>query len=348
VPVTLDRPAPEILDDGTRREFVLAGALGLGVALLGCGGDDDPAADAGRAPGAGGGFPVTVEHRYGSTRVPTEPKRVVTVGLTDQDAAIALGMTPVASQPWYAEKVVYPWAAEVAPGARTELLPMADALDVEAVAAQDPDLIIGITGDVTEEQYAQLSEFAPTIVSPKGRDAATTTWQEQTLMVGRAVGREDRARELVAEVEAAFADAAGRHPEWKGATAVLASQFVEGQLLVYPADSSASSFLTSLGFESSPELDEHMDDTYGVPALSTERLSLIDVDFVLWDGVRKNLEAAGLFDVATYQRLAVVREDRMVFPTEAVADALSFKNVLSLPWALERLEPLIAEAFARG
>jgi hypothetical protein len=60
-----------------------------------------------------------------------------------------------------------------------------------------------------------------------------------------------------------------------------------------------------------------------VSALSAERLGLIDVDLILWDAVR---------------------EGRQVFPTASVADALSFKTVLSRKWALERLEPQMAAA----
>ena len=41
-------------------------------------------------------FPVTVEHKFGKTTIESEPKRVVTVGYTDQDAALAVGVVPVA------------------------------------------------------------------------------------------------------------------------------------------------------------------------------------------------------------------------------------------------------------
>jgi iron complex transport system substrate-binding protein len=333
--------APQIAADGTRREFV-AGGLSLGALVLaGCGEDDDaPAASA----GGGADFPVNVEHRYGSTKVPAEPQRVVTVGLYDQDACFAVGVEPVASQRWYADRVVYPWAAEAVPGAETELLP-GEELDVESVAAENPDLIVGISTDLTREQYDQLSQLAPTIAAPRGTDAVGTTWRQQTEQVGRALGREGRARERIARVERAFAAAARRHPEWNGASAVVASQYIGGQLLVYPASSPASDFLTDLGFEIAPGLDEFTNDEFGVPALSAERFDLIDVDLVLWDGLRKNLAAAGLFDVPTYQALDIVEEGRQVFPASLVADALSFRNVLSLPWALERLEPPMAAAF---
>src|SRR5688572_21669592 len=40
-------------------------------------------------------FPVTIEHKYGSTTINEFPERIVTVGLTDHDALIALGIVPV-------------------------------------------------------------------------------------------------------------------------------------------------------------------------------------------------------------------------------------------------------------
>jgi iron complex transport system substrate-binding protein len=35
--------------------------------------------------------PVTIAHKHGSTTIRSEPARIVTVGLTDQDALLALG-----------------------------------------------------------------------------------------------------------------------------------------------------------------------------------------------------------------------------------------------------------------
>ncbi len=342
---------------------VLSALLGLSFALAaaGCGGtgnQNGSAAVDGSSSGTAAAtaaspteatsdaYPVAIEHLFGETVIEDEPQRIVTVGLTDQDPVYALGAAPVASQPWYEDRIIYPWAEQAAAGASTEMLPPCCEVDIEAVAAHNPDLILAIgSSGITDEQYDLLSQIAPTVAGAADHEPGATPWQDQTLMIGRALGREAQAEQLVAEVEQQFADAAARHPEWQGAAAVLASQYLEGQLLVYPANSPATSFLERLGFVIAPGLDEFTDDTYGVPALSAERFDLIDVDLVLWDGNRDALEASGLFEVPTFQSLDAVEQGRMVFPFDRVPDALSFRNVLSLPWALERLEPQIVAAF---
>ena len=55
---------------------------------------------------------VTIEHKYGSTTVPETPTRVVTVGLVEQDALLALGVVPVGTTEWYGEQpgALWPWA----------------------------------------------------------------------------------------------------------------------------------------------------------------------------------------------------------------------------------------------
>src|SRR4051794_23558711 len=81
------------------------------LALTGCGSAADD--DAPQAAGSqGGAFPVTIKNKYGDTVVERAPKRVVTVGLVEQDALLALGVVPVATTEWFGEKpgALFPWA----------------------------------------------------------------------------------------------------------------------------------------------------------------------------------------------------------------------------------------------
>ena len=73
-------------------------ALGASV-LAGC---TTGSTEATRRPGPGDraqvdadAFPVTIEHAFGETTIEEEPNRVATLGWTDQDMALSLGVVPV-------------------------------------------------------------------------------------------------------------------------------------------------------------------------------------------------------------------------------------------------------------
>lgn len=46
------------------------------------------------------GFPLTLQTEFGQVRIPKQPKRVVTIGDGDADAAYALGVDPIAVVDW--------------------------------------------------------------------------------------------------------------------------------------------------------------------------------------------------------------------------------------------------------
>lgn len=65
--------------------------------------------------------------------------------------------------------------------------------------------------------YALLSKIAPTVVEPE----EGTPWPRFTSHVGHALGREQQARQLVWDVESAFAHAIRAHPELKSKTTAI-------------------------------------------------------------------------------------------------------------------------------
>ena len=71
--------------------------LTLAAALLSACGDDSDTDSGAAAPAAEpSAFPVTIEHKYGSTTIEEAPKRIVVAGLREQDSLLALGVVPVA------------------------------------------------------------------------------------------------------------------------------------------------------------------------------------------------------------------------------------------------------------
>ncbi len=78
-----------------RRTFIAGlSATALVLTLPGCANPANRAAPT--ATPTGTGFPVHVEHRYGTTTVPAPPQRIVALGQTDLDPVAALGAVPIA------------------------------------------------------------------------------------------------------------------------------------------------------------------------------------------------------------------------------------------------------------
>src|ERR1044072_206323 len=82
-----------------KRLRTLALALSLGaLALTGCATgstDSGDSAGASSTKAEADAFPVTIEPAFGSTTIEQEPKRVATLGWSDQDHVAALGVVPV-------------------------------------------------------------------------------------------------------------------------------------------------------------------------------------------------------------------------------------------------------------
>ncbi|HWM19377.1 MAG TPA: ABC transporter substrate-binding protein, partial [Ilumatobacteraceae bacterium] len=228
-------------------------------------------------------FPVTIEHKYGSTTIEAEPTRVVSIGFNDQDALLALGVIPVGIRDWYGEQPfgVWPWAQDELGDAEPVLLsPNGAELNIEAVAALDPDLIVGIYSGMTQSEYDLLSVIAPTIAQTDEFIDYGTPWQEQTRIVGRAIGKAALAEDLVTAIEDRYASVQTEHPEFVGATTAVAFSF-EGSPGAYTSSDVRSRLLADLGFVIPPEFDEIAGDAF-FASFSAEELELLDLDTVVW------------------------------------------------------------------
>lgn len=322
----------------TRGQF-LAGVGGL-LLLGGCGG-------AGGGDGGGGsGGAREIEHKYGATEISGIPERVVSVGFTDHDYVLALGVTPVAVREWYGEKpyATWAWAQDELGDAEPEVLPATE-LNYEQIAGLEPGLIVGVSSGMTRQEYETLSEIAPTLPQSGEFVDFGVPWQEQTRAIGRALGRQDRAGEVVSELEARFATAREEHPEFEDASGVVVGLTAEDDSYTpspYGPQDVRGRFMSSLGFRIPEEIADLTGDSFFAD-LSRERLELIDTDVLVWVTVAAESFEAVRTD-PLYRRLDVASEGRDVFLEETLSGALSFSTVLSLPFALDELVPRLAAA----
>ncbi|MCX6397370.1 MAG: iron-siderophore ABC transporter substrate-binding protein [Propionibacteriales bacterium] len=334
----------------TSRLAALAGAVALALTLTACGSSEESADDAAGSGASTDAFPVSIEHKFGTAVIPSAPKRIVTVGLTDQDAVLGLGTVPVAVTEWFgkADGRIFAWADDefaaatnpLGAGQRPEILK--DEKQFEKIAALKPDLITAVYSGMTQKDYDLLSKIAPVVAGPKGDIAYTTTWQNQTELIGTAMGKKAEAEQMIADVEAKIAEAKDDHPELAGKTAVTAAAY-EG-IFLYKDTDPRGRLLGDLGFVFPDSLRTYTDEgDFGV-SISAENADEVDIDFVLWVNGRK----ATTDMVPTYPNLTVAREGRDLFigddDTDPVYVASSFVTVLSLPFYLDEIVPRIASA----
>jgi iron complex transport system substrate-binding protein len=332
---------------------VLALSLLAVVSLLaacGGGGDDETSSDTsgsgGSAESAEGVFPLTVHHAFGTTEVPSQPERVVSVGVTEQDTLLALGVIPVGVTEWYGEQpfATWPWAQEALGDAEPEVLTTTDGFQYERIAALEPDLIIGTNAGIEEDSYERLSAIAPTI--PHGEEGAEgyfSAWEDQTVLIGQALGRDADAQALVDDIKAQFHAAAAAHPEFAGTEAIfLQNAFYDGEAIAYQ-DGLSTAFLTDLGFEIPSELDEFAGEEAGSQAfIPLEQLPVLDTADVLIWGTEAPGDRTALEEEPLYNNLEAVEDGSLVFTDGLTAGAIYFTSVLSLPYVLDTLVPALA------
>ena len=164
---------------------------------------------------SGSGPTITVDHKFGSTQVPAQAKRVVTVGYNDQDFVLALGVLPVTTRSWYDSYNTMPWVESATDGKGVPAM-QGDSADFEAIAAAKPDLILDIYDTVDRKTYDRLSQIAPTVVQPGQYKDEETPWDAQLLLTGTALNKRDRAQQLVDEVRGRIDAAKSDHPEFAG------------------------------------------------------------------------------------------------------------------------------------
>jgi len=297
-------------------------------------------------------FPVTIEHKFGSTTIETEPQRVISLGYGDEDTILALGIQPIAVRHWFGEPEngVWPWGQAALGDAKPEILEMGfGELNFERIAALQPDLIVAIGAGLAAEEYATLAQIAPTVVAPAGY-TTQMPWQEHLRLIGQATGRATQAEAVIADVEAQIAAARAAHPEFEGKTVVVAEYLEAGSYYIFDPDNARIRFLNSLGFVLSEQaLGVHngqFDVTNGT--ISGERLDLLEADLLIW-GVSTRADQATLEASPLYQQLAVVQQNRDLFYTwteepNLISAALSYGTVLSIPYLLENLVPEMSVA----
>ena len=330
------------------RLTAIAAATAALLVLSGCA---SGAPERTQEPAGSDAFPVTMEHAFGETEITSEPQRIVALGWGSADAAIAMGVVPVAMEAQeYGgdENGVHPWTAEALDELDAEtpiLIPSSnEAPAYEQIAEAAPDLILAVYSGITEEQYELLSEIAPTVAYP---DAAwTTPWRDVVTMVGEALGKSDEAATVLDGVDAVLAEKAKENPQLKGKTVAVVWD-VSGTFYVYKQADSRVNFLFDLGLKNAPAVDELASgESPFYYTLSYEELDKLASDIIV---VFSNTpEEADAFLAQSYAKAIPAVNSGAVASVSGVqlVAAVSPPTALSLTWGIDDYVAALSEAAA--
>lgn len=326
----------------SRRGFLTGAGGMLAAGLVGCGGTGtDPRSI---AP-AGPGFPVEIPNRYGTARIPSAPKEIVSLGPTDHDVLLPLGVLPAGLTPWGTwESGVGPWV-EPMPRGNPKLL--GSEIDVEAVAALRPDLLIAVQSALSSDQYERLDLFAPLVAQPPNSIDFGVPWHRQADIIGRAVGKPAEARTLIDRTQERIDRDRQENPVLHGKTHVTVRADSAGTYAAYTGQDARTILLEQLGLRLSPNIARMPSHGQFYIQISKEQVSLLDADVVI-------------VTPATPTDVDAVRNDPMLNNLRAAKEgglilvedydltmALGSATVSSIPYTLDRLTPRLTEALAR-
>jgi iron complex transport system substrate-binding protein len=259
-----------------------------------------------------------VRTKWGDVTVPDAPERIVSVyGDIDLESMLALGVEPVAAgtQGGAVESGFAPHLEGVV--ADVEPLAWTNGPSIEAIAAQNPDLIFAPDAETAK----LLDDLAPVV--PSGT-WDPTQWKEDFLYVGAVIGCADEAEDRLSEYEdraAALREEIAPTIEAKTVASPQVS-FDHAQIVVAGVDQHSSTVLTELGFTLAPIVEGG--DPWEI-SLSHERLDDLDADILFWQ-VRQDDQ--GDPDTAGLQ----IAKDNPLWPSLPAVENDRVYEVPNRPW----------------
>lgn len=254
----------------------------------------------------------TVEHAMGTTTLDKTPKKVVILTNEGTEALLALGVTPVgAVQSWTGD----PWYDHIANEMKdVQVVGVESQVNVEAIAALQPDLIIG-NKMRQEDIYEQLKAIAPTVFAEDLRG----NWKNNFELYAKAVNKEEKGKEVLAAYDQRIEDLKEKLGD-KVNTEVSMVRFMAGDVRIYHKDSFSGVILEQIGM-ARPESQDKED--FAEKGVTKERIPAMDGDILFYftydegDGKATEVEKEWIED-PLFQNLEVAKKGEVHKVNDAI------------------------------
>lgn len=211
-----------------------------------------------------------ITHAMGETPIEGTPERVVILTNEGTEALLALGVKPIGAVKSWLGDPWYDHIAEQMDG--VEVVGVESQVNIEAIAALQPDLIIG-NKMRQEEVYPQLSAIAPTVFA----DTLRGEWQINFKLYAEAVNKAAEGEQVLADFEQKIAqlrEDAADHLD----TEISIVRFMAGTARIYLKDTFSGIILEQIGFArpANQDRDEFVDE------ITKERVPEMDGDILFY------------------------------------------------------------------
>ena len=333
-----------------RRAAVVASATAVALTLAACAGSTDSADEptASATSTSDDIFPVSIDSTLGTAEIEAKPERVVTLGWGAADIAFSLGTVPVGIEEdtWGGDADGYqPWFRDAVEDEGAELpetIAMYPELDVDAIIALEPDLVLAPQSGLEQDVFDQLSAFVPVVAYPG--EPWQTSLEDQVTIAAEALGVPEKAEPLLEERQAAIDTAAEENPDLAGLTfAYVYGGDQPGALSVYLPGDPRVELLTGLGLALAPSVStlSASPGTF-VSTLGLEIADQIDDADLLFTWFNSAEEQASTEAQPLWAQIPAFASGAYVPMLDPkLGMAVSVATPLSVPWAIDEYVPLI-------
>lgn len=262
--------------------------------------DSNPTGTAAQLNGACAAGTRAIEGAFGPSCIPAAPQRIIALNEGVMANLLALGVTPIAVSD-YANRDYTGYLGDTT--GTVASVGTTDGPNFEAMLALQPDLILGMAGDVDEQTRPLLEQIAPLAVSP----GDSADWRGSFRFAGEAVGKGDEAAALLERTEARLAEFRSAYAAKGGAETVAIIRSRADSFNIY----SRESFIAELSREAGLRMPASFDELEAWNTMSLENITMLTSDklFVM---VRNERESGAFRELSAsplWQTIPAVQDD---------------------------------------
>ena len=215
-----------------------------------------------------------VQSVKGEVEIPADPKRIVDISGSSEELAL-LGHTPVgtANVDSYETDKVPSYVEDKLGDAKVVGHSMMDTMDIEAILASDPDLII--MAPRQEKIYEQLKEIAPVVML----EDRSNDWEAKLKDVAELFGQEEEAQKWLDNYYVKAEEIGKEIKEANGDQTYLTVLASSGQFMVFTEGGIGTVLKEDMKLPQPANMPKQ--DSITLPTVTMEGLTEIDADHII-------------------------------------------------------------------